>query len=190
MDSDVILMKRIAHGDLLAFRRLVERHQKGLLNFIYRYTGDRLLAEDITQEVFLRVHKSAPYYKPKAKFSTWLFKIATNLCLNELRSKNPPAVSLTDLDQSETNPLTPNHLLEKSKPDSILEARELGMAILDAIGMLPEKQRVAFLLHRYEDKTYGQISEIMDCTVSAVESLLFRAKQNLRKRLNDIWRTE
>jgi RNA polymerase sigma-70 factor (ECF subfamily) len=190
MDSDVILMKKIAEGDLWAFRRLVERHQKALLNFIYRYTGDRLLAEDITQEVFLRVHKSAPYYKPKAKFSTWLFKIATNLCLNELRKKNPHVVSLTAPDDSRRSPLTPGHLLEKSKPDSILETRELNMAILDAIGALPEKQRVAFLLHRYEDKTYGQISEIMGCTVASVESLLFRAKQNLRKRLNDIWRTE
>jgi RNA polymerase sigma-70 factor (ECF subfamily) len=187
MDSDVILMKKIAEGDLWAFRRLVERHQKALLNFIYRYTGDRLLAEDITQEVFLRVHKSAPYYKPKAKFSTWLFKIATNLCLNELRRKNLHNVSLTDPDHSE---ITPGHLLEKSNPGSILETRELNMAILDAIGALPEKQRVAFLLHRYEDKTYGQISEIMGCTVASVESLLFRAKQNLRKRLNDIWRTE
>lgn len=189
MDSDDLLMKRIADGELWAFRRLVERHQKGLLNFIYRFTGDRLLAEDITQEVFLRVHKSAPYYKPKAKFSTWLFKIATNLCLNELRRKNLHVVSLTDPDHSERSPLLPDHLLEKSNPSSILESRELSMAILDAIGALPEKQRVAFLLHRYEDKSYKQISEIMGSTVPAVESLLFRAKQNLRKRLNEIRRT-
>lgn len=174
-------MAEVAGGNLSAFKELVERHQNALLNYIYRYTGDRASAEDIAQEVFLRVFRNAKEYQPVSSFKTWLFKIATNLCLNELRD-NRIFSNTTDIfepNESGFVALASN----SHSPEKETESRELGAILMRAVSGLPENQRVALLLHKYEGFSYLDISRVMGCSVSAVESLIHRARRGLKKQL-------
>jgi RNA polymerase sigma-70 factor (ECF subfamily) len=131
--------------------------------------------------VFLRVFKAAKDYKPKAKFKTWLFKIAANYCLNEIRNnKNrPQGIDIFELNESGFIAVT----TDSSSPEKTFESKELKVVILNAIENLPGKQRVAILLREYNDFSYQEISQVMECSISAVESLLIRARQNLKKKL-------
>jgi RNA polymerase sigma-70 factor, ECF subfamily len=175
-------MSDVARGDLSAFREIVERYQHPLLNYIHRYTGDRTTAEDIAQEVFLRVFKNAKEYRPFSSFKTWLFKIATNLCLNELRDNR---IHRNTIDIFELNEGGFVALATKCpSPARELESRELSFTLKKALKSLPEKQRVALLLHKYSGFSYSEISQMMNCSVSAVESLIHRARQSLRKQLS------
>jgi len=176
------IMVEVAKGDLSAFREIVKRYQKSLLNYIYRYTGDRASAEDIAQEVFLRVFKTAKDYRPLSSFRTWLFKIATNLCLNELRDNkiHRHTFDIFDLNEAGFVALAAECL----SPLRELENRELSFTLKKALKSLPEKQRVALLLHKYSGFTYFEISQMMGCSMSAVESLIHRARQSLRKQLS------
>jgi len=175
------LIAEIARGNLSAFREIVECYQSSLLNYICRYTGDRAAAEDIAQEVFLRVFKNAKEYRPLSSFKTWLFKIATNLCLNELRDNK---MQRNTLDIFELNEAGFVALAEKRQsPLRELENRELSFALKKAFKSLPENQRVALLLHKYSGFSYLDISQMMNCSISAVESLIHRARQSLRKQL-------
>ena len=175
------IMVEVAKGDLPAFREIVESYQKLLLNYIYKYTGDRASAEDIAQEVFLRVFKTAKEYQPLSSFKTWLFKIATNLCLNELRDNK---IHRSAIDIFELNEYGFVALAGKCpSPIRELENRELSSTLKEAIKSLPEKQRVALLLHKYSGFSYLEISQMMNCSISAVESLIHRARQSLRKQL-------
>ena len=176
------IMIEVAGGDLAAFRTLVEHHHKPLISFIARFTGDRDSAEDIAQEVFLRVFKAAKDYKPQAKFKTWLFTIATNLCLNEIRgNKNSPKfVDLYSLYEQEYPIVAP----EAYSPQKAAENSEMRTALRKAIQNLPENQRIAILLRQYNDFSYNDISKIMGISTSAVESLIQRARQSLKKSLS------
>ena len=175
------IMVEVAQGDLSAFREIVERYQNSLLNYIYRYTGDRASAEDIAQEVFLRVFKTAKGYRTLSSFKTWLFKIATNLCLNELRDNK---MHRNTIDIFELNEAGFVALAEKCpSPARELENRELSSILKMALKSLPENQRVALLLHKYSGFSYFDISQIMNCSISAVESLIHRARQSLKKQL-------
>ncbi len=178
---DEELMAAVAEGDLAAFRLIVERHQKPLINFISRYLGDRVAAEDVAQEVFLRVFKAANNYKPKAKFKTWLFTIAANLCLNEIRStrSKPAFVDLSDATEAEYPVFAPDSF----SPQKAAEKEELSAAVRKAIRSLPENQRVAILLRQYNELSYSEIGKIMGLSVSAIESLIQRARQGLKKML-------
>jgi RNA polymerase sigma-70 factor (ECF subfamily) len=180
-EPEAKIMSDIAQGDLSAFREIVERYQKPLLNYIYRYIGDRAAAEDIAQEVFLRVFKSAKEYQPLSSFKTWLFKIATNLCLNELRDNRifRNSIDIFELNHSGFVALP----LVCSSPEKETEARELSAVLMKAIRNLPEKQRLALLLHKYEGFSYLEISRMMDYSVPSVESLIHRARQGLKKQL-------
>jgi RNA polymerase sigma-70 factor (ECF subfamily) len=174
-------MALVAEGNLSAFREIVERYQLPLLNYICRYTGDRATSEDIAQEVFLRVFKMAKEYRPLSSFKTWLFKIATNLCLNELRD-NKMHRNTTDifaLNEAGFIALASDRL----SPLKELETRELSSILKEALKSLPENQRVALLLHKYSGFSYLEISQTMNCSVSAIESLIHRARQSLRKQL-------
>ncbi|MGE5300103.1 MAG: RNA polymerase sigma factor [Acidobacteriota bacterium] len=174
-------MAEVARGDLSAFREIVEQYQNPLLNYIYRYTGDRAASEDIAQEVFLRVFKTAKEYRPLSSFKTWLFKIATNLCLNELRGNK---IHRNNVDIFELNEAGFVTLAEKRpSPVRELESRELSFTLKKALRSLPEKQRVALLLHKYSGFSYGEVGQMMGCSISAVESLIHRARQSLRKQL-------
>ena len=180
-EPEAKIMTDVAAGDLTAFQTIVELHHKPLINFIARYTGDRDSAEDIAQEVFLRVFRAAKDYQPQAKFRTWLFTIATNLCLNELRdNKNRPRlVELSDLQEQEYPIAAP----AASSPEKAATDAELSAGVRKAIQNLPENQRIAILLRQYNEFTYEEISRIMGISTSAVESLIQRARQNLKKSL-------
>ena len=181
-EPEAKIMAEVAEGKLSAFRTLVELHHKPLISFIARFTGDRNSAEDIAQEVFLRVFKAAKDYRPQAKFKTWLFTIATNLCLNEIRDNKsiPKSVDLSDLHEQEY-PIIASEVLS---PEKAAENAELSMAVRKAIRNLPENQRIAILLRQYNDLSYNEISQIIGISISAVESLIQRARQSLKKSLS------
>ena len=186
--SDVQLMLDVKSGDAQSFELLLHRYRSPLVNFLYRMVRSREQAEDLAQEVFLRVYRAREDYEPSAKFTTWLFRIATNLALNSLRdhryqkleiSMDAPIV--TDAQEGEErafevadeHPDIEQHLVEEVRKKMIRHAIE----------KLPEKQRAAVLLHKYQELDYGEISKILQCSESALKSLLFRAYETLRVEL-------
>jgi len=178
------LMAGIAEGDDDAFEILVHRHQASVLNFIYRFIGDRTQAKDLAQEVFLRVWQAAKTYEPRAKFTTWIYRITANLCFNELKSarrKKWFQFLRSDGDyEIQTEEAFPDG---SPSPEDVLLAKERSRQISDALQSLPENQRIALILKRYDDLSYQEIAQILACSVSAIESLLVRAKRNLKEKL-------
>ena len=162
-EPEAQIMADVARGDLAAFRTIVELHHKPLISFIARYTGDRDSAEDIAQEVFLRVFRAAKDYKPQAKFRTWFFTIAANLCLNELRdNKNrPKLVEVSDLQEQEYPIAAPAAF----SPEKAAQDAELSAGVRKAIQNLPENQRIAILLRQYNEFSYEEIGRIMGIRV-------------------------
>jgi RNA polymerase sigma-70 factor (ECF subfamily) len=181
------LMDRIAKGDHDAFEILVNRHQASVLNLIYRFIGDRTQAKDLAQEVFLRVWQAAKTYEPKAKFTTWIYRITTNLCFNELKSARRRRW-FQFLRPDEDNEEAAEDLLPDRSPsaEDLLLAKELSHQISEALQSLPSNQRMALVLKRYDELSYQEIARIMGCSVSAVESLLVRAKRILQEKLKNI----
>jgi RNA polymerase sigma-70 factor (ECF subfamily) len=186
--TDVQLMLDVKAGDEQSFSLLLHRYRTPLVNFLYRMVRNREQAEDLAQEVFIRVYRARADYVPSAKFTTWLFRIATNLALNSVRDTRhqrmevsldaPVTVDAEDgderpLDVAEKNPNIEEHLVQEAQRDMIRHA----------IDKLPEKQRAAVLLHKYQDLDYGEISKILQCSESALKSLLFRAYESLRVEL-------
>jgi RNA polymerase sigma-70 factor, ECF subfamily len=186
--SDVQLMLDVKAGDEQSFALLLQRYRTPLVNFLYRMVRAREEAEDLAQEVFLRVYRARKDYVPSAKFTTWLFRIATNLALNSVRDNRyqrmevsldaPVTVDAEDgderpLDVAEKNPNIEQHLIEEARKKMIRHA----------IDKLPEKQRAAVLLHKYQELDYGDIAKILECSESALKSLLFRAYETLRVEL-------
>ena len=166
IDPDAALMLRVKQGDTAAFTELVEKYKQPVMNLVYRTVRDATEAEDVAQNVFVQVYKSAPRYKSTAKFSTWLFTIARNLCLNEIRRRSRhPAESLdAPHPEQEDQPL---HQFEDKKtfspPDSLLHV-ELAGKIDQAMADLPENQRSAILLCRQEELSYEEIAEVLGCS--------------------------
>ena len=178
------LMARIAEGDEYAFEVLVGRHQPSVLNLIYRFIGDRAGAQDLAQEVFIKVWQAARDYEPKAKFTTWLYRITVNLCLNELKSSRRKRwFSIHRFDEDSEK--TMDEILPDDAPsaEDLLLAKERSRQISEALQSLPANQRMALILKRYDDLSYAEIAQIMGCSVSAVESLLVRAKRTLQEKL-------
>lgn len=179
--EDVRLMELVSAGDAAAFERLVERHQRLVVGTAARMLGNNSDAEDIAQQVFVRVWKSAKRYVARAKFTTWLLKITRNLVFNELRRRSRHAqVPLQTESEEEERPLRDDRAVT---PDASLLEQELQQAIDAAIAQLPETQRLAVILRRYEELSYEEIAETLDQSVSAVKSLLFRARTDLRASL-------
>ena len=176
------LMAQVAEGDEYAFEILVRRHETPILNLIYRFIGDRTQANDLSQEVFMRVWKAAKTYKAEAKFTTWIYRITANLCLNELKSYGKRKLLFGERPIEEGQTLNAESNVSPSAED-ILLAEERSRQISDALQNLPENQRMALILKRYDNLSYGEIAKIMECSVSAVESLLVRAKRNLKEKL-------
>src|SRR5213080_3353933 len=180
--EDVRLMRLVARGDTSAFEKVIERHQALVAGTAARMLGSNSDVEDIAQQVFIRVWKSASRYRPRAKFTTWLLKITRNLVFNELRRTkrraHVPLEAETGTEESalkdESNPA----------PDASLLEDELQRAIEEAIMQLPESQRMALVLRRYEQLSYEQIADVLDLSVPAVKSVLFRARTELRSRLS------
>jgi len=176
-------MVLIKQGDMDALRQLIEAHQHRVIGTVAKMLGDDSDAEDISQQVFIRVWKSAARYEPTAKFTTWLFKITRNLVFNELRRrKRHPTRSLDATMDDDDRPLQiPD---PGTKPaDTALLDDEMQSAIQKAIEELPEIQRMAIILRRYDDIPYEDIGEILGLSVPAVKSVLFRARTELREKL-------
>src|ERR1043166_9285628 len=179
--EDIRLMTLAGAGDMKAFEQLVERHQRMVIGTVGRMLGTNSDAEDIAQQVFVRVWKNVKRYEPRAKFTTWLLKITRNLVFNELRRRSRhPAVPLQSEIDEEERPLKDEQAVA---PDSALLDQELQEAVDAAIAQLPESQRMAVILRRYEELSYEEIAEALDQSVSAVKSLLFRARTELRESL-------
>ena len=179
--EDIRLMGLVSAGDDGAFEELVERHQRLVVGTVGRMLGTHSDAEDIAQQVFVRVWKNAARYEPRAKFTTWLLKITRNLVFNELRRRSRhPAVPLQMETDEEERPIKDEHAIS---PDAALLDEELQKAVDAAIAQLPETQRMAVILRRYEELSYEEIAESLDQSVSAVKSLLFRARTELRESL-------
>jgi RNA polymerase sigma-70 factor (ECF subfamily) len=182
LDFDAELMLRVKEGDGASFGVLLEKHRSSVVHFLYRMIQNHAVAEELAQEVFLRVYRSRSTYEPTAKFTTWLFRIATHLALNSLRDgKHERSQERLDDDSSDM----PARQVSDRKPS--VEQSMVYQAKLDeirrAIGALPEKQRAAVLMHKYEEMEYSQIAKVLACSDSAVKSLLFRAYETLRARL-------
>src|SRR5687767_8242806 len=181
-ERDLAWMSRIKAGDTEALRELIEAHQHRVIGTVAKMLGDETDAEDIAQQVFVRIWRSAPRYQPTAKFTTWLFKITRNLVFNEVRRrKRHPASSLEQSVEDDR----PMQIIDRSAkaPDTTLLEAEMQKAIQCAIDDLPEAQRMAVILRRYQDAPYEEIAEVLELTVPAVKSLLFRARTDLRKKL-------
>ena len=174
MDETELILK-FKQGDKFAFRQLVEKYQDSVINTCYRFLRNKEEAEEVAQEVFLKVYLSFNTYQPKTKFSTWLFKIVMNSCLNKLRDKKKFSLSRLDEDL---------HASSENQPDKSLEQEELRMLVRNAVDSLPENQRTVILLNQYENFSYQDMAKILDCSVSAIESRLFRAKESLRTKLS------
>jgi RNA polymerase sigma-70 factor (ECF subfamily) len=180
--EDVRLMELVGTGDSGAFEQLMERHQRLVVGTVGRMLGNTSDAEDIAQQVFVRVWKSAKRYVPRAKFTTWLLKITRNLVFNELRRRSRhPQVPLQGESEEEERPIRDENAIT---PDASMLEQELQKAIEAAIANLPETQRLAVILRRYEELSYEEIAETLDQSVSAVKSLLFRARTELRTSLS------
>jgi RNA polymerase sigma-70 factor (ECF subfamily) len=180
--EDVRLMRLVSQGDTSAFEELIERHQSLVAGTVARMLGSNSDVEDIAQQVFIRVWKSARRYVPRAKFTTWLLKITRNLVFNELRrSKRHALVPLQTDPSAEEFPVKDE---KNPPPDASLLETELQQAIDEAIMQLPDSQRMALILRRYEQLRYEEIAEVLDLSVPAVKSVLFRARTELRSRLS------
>ena len=180
--DDVRLMRLVSQGDTSAFEELVERHQALVAGTVARMLGSNSDVEDIAQQVFIRVWKSASRYVPRAKFTTWLLKITRNLVFNELRRTKRRAQVPLESEASADEPALKDE--SNPAPDASLLEVELRKAIEEAIMHLPETQRMAMVLRRYEQLSYEQIAEVLDLSVPAVKSVLFRARTELRSRLS------
>lgn len=171
--SDIELMARLGRGDLAALGVLAERYQDRILSLSYRLLGDWHRAEDVSQETFLRLRQAAGKYEPKAKFTTWLYRIVHNLSLDQQRRTASDPASLEALQTD----------AEATSQDPPVERRELADAVQNAVAGLPDRQRQVIVLHRYEGLSHEEICEVTGWSKSAVESLLVRAYENLRKKL-------
>jgi len=184
-------MKRVTQGDQLAFEQLVEKYKQPVFNMIYRTLPDAAEAEDLAQVVFVQVYKSAHRYRVEAKFSTWLFTIARNLCLNELRRRSRhPAQSLEAAISTEEGGAA--RQFEDARnvppPDRLIQD-ELVAKVSEALRDLPENQRTAVLLYQEQEKSYEEIAGILDLSLSATKSLIHRARETLKQRLKPYLKT-
>ncbi len=185
--KDIEIINLILDNNPSGFKTLVDNYQLMVVNTCYGFVHNREDAEDIAQEVFIEVHRSLHKFKKESKLSTWLYRISVNKSLNFIRDnkKNSWFQSLDMLFGSEKSTGKVIELSESANntPDKIIENKETANVIHKAINTLPKNQKIAFTLHKYEDLSYKEIAEVMELSLSSVESLLFRAKQNLQGKL-------
>jgi RNA polymerase sigma-70 factor, ECF subfamily len=176
--DDAAMVRAFLHGDERAFQELVERYQTRLLNFIYRTIGDRERAEDLVQEVFIRVYRHIHRFDTTKKFSTWIYTIASNLAKNELRnrSRNPLILFQTITSNREENERPLQFEDNTSRPDDLFEKRHLRQLVEATVDQLPEHHRQVFVLREIEGKSYEEIADITDCNLGTVKSRLNRAR--------------
>jgi RNA polymerase sigma-70 factor (ECF subfamily) len=182
LEPDARLMLRVRDGDAASFALLLERHRAPVIRFVYRMVQNQAVAEELAQEAFLRVYRARARYEPTARFTTWLFRIAMHLALNSLRdqrygkyyeSLDEEAEDAASRQLADRRPTIEQKLLDRARLEEVRRA----------VAGLPDKQRAAVLMHKYEEMEYSQIARVLECSESAVKSLLFRAYETLRARL-------
>jgi len=182
LEHDAQLMLRVKDGDACSFELLLGKYRRPVVNYLYRMVQNQAIAEELAQEVFLRVYRARTSYEPTAKFTTWLFRITTHLALNSLRDRKgerrQQSLDATTEDQAPMEVAD----VRRNREQQLVEDARLE-SVRDAIAGLPEKQRAAVLMHKYQELDYAQIAGVLGCSVSAVKSLLFRAYETLRARL-------
>jgi RNA polymerase sigma-70 factor (ECF subfamily) len=188
IDSDLELMLRVSRGDTDSFGVLLNRHRGPLLSYFVRMVRDQALAEDLAQEVFLRVYQARERYQPEARFTTWLYRIATNLALNRIRDRRGDPLVLEGAVEPDSQFASPLERAADGRPtaEERMTEADRQRVIREAIEALPEKQRAAVILHKYQDVDYRQIAQVLKVSESAVKSLLFRAYESLRVRLEPL----
>jgi len=184
-DADSSAMRRLREGEDLALNEIMERWQRRVTSYLLRFTGNESVAIDLAQETFVRVYQSRERYRPKAKFSTWLFAIASNLAREHLRwLRRHPTASLNENDETNSErPLSERVAANGLNPSEAAENGEQTRAVREAVMSLPNDLREAVVLFEYEDMSYEQISAITGCSRKAVETRLYRARGILRERL-------
>jgi len=185
--SDVDVMLRVKTGDESAFAYLVQKYRRPMVGFMYRLCHNPSTAEELAQEVFLRVYRSRTSYEPSAKFTTWLYRIATNLAVNharDTRHERPANTVRLDEPNQETG-TTPDLADDSLSAEEQLLKRERLAAIRGKVNALPERQRVAVIMHKYQQMDYRQIAGVLKLSESATKSLLFRAYETLREQLKE-----
>jgi RNA polymerase sigma-70 factor (ECF subfamily) len=185
--TDADIMLRVKAGDDSAFDYLVQKYRRPIINFMYRMAHNAAAAEDLAQEVFLRVYRSRASYEPSAKFTTWLYRIATNLGVNYARdTRHERPENVTNLDEPDTETGQTLDLADKTPTveEEILRRERLA-AIKAKVEALPERQKMAVLMHKYQQMDYKQIAEVLKLSESATKSLLFRAYETLRTELKE-----
>jgi RNA polymerase sigma-70 factor, ECF subfamily len=185
-DPDVRLMIQVRTEVAGAFETLVERYQNRLMGILFHLVGNREEAEDLCQEVFLRIYRARKGYRPRAKFSTWLFTIANNLALNHLRSKGRNAsvpMGRTSNDSSAGFLVAQQLAGREGTPSTEMRQAELADLVREAVAVLSEDQKLAVLLNKFEEMSYAEIADVMGRSPAAVKSLLARARNQLREQL-------
>lgn len=193
VEPDAALMLRVKEGDAAAFSQLVDKYKQPVVNLVSRMLHDPTEAEDIAQNTFVLAYRSAHRYTASAKFSTWLFTIARNLCLNELRRRSRHAVESIDApmrggDESSVQPVARQDLAAENPAETVLH-EELELKIQEALAQLPENQRLALVLCRQEDVSYDEIAKVLGCSLSAAKSLIHRGRETLKQRLKPYLRS-
>lgn len=187
--SDEELMMRCRNDDISAFELLVSRYKDSIINFINYSIRDYHQAEDLAQETFLRVFKNADRYTPKSYFKNWLYKIASNLCKNKIRDRKRHGLTSLDnlITDEDDKPISSAVLTDHSQvPDFLYEEKEQKRLIKQAIDKLPKNQKLAIIMVTYQNLRYDEISYALDCSLSAVKSLIYRARQNLKEILIEL----
>lgn len=187
-EEDLVFMTRIARGDEEAFRLLIEKHQQAVIGTVAKMTNNSPESEDIAQQVFLRLWKAAPRYKATAKFTTYLFTITRNLVFNETQKKSRRKEHSLEEQEDEWHQAIEDN--SSPRPDQALSDRELSEVVDQAIAQLPEKQRLAVILRQQERMPYEEMADILDLSISAIKSQLFRARATLRESLKSYLQDE
>jgi RNA polymerase sigma-70 factor (ECF subfamily) len=185
--TDAEVMLRVKAGDQSAFDFLVQKYRRPLVSFMYRMAHNTAAAEDLAQEVFLRVYRSRQTYEASAKFTTWLYRIATNLAVNHARDtrKERPEV-MVSLDEPDEETGTTMDVADGTlSAEENLVRRERMLAIRSKVEALPERQKMAVIMHKYQQMDYKQIADVLKLSESATKSLLFRAYETLREQLKE-----
>jgi RNA polymerase sigma-70 factor (ECF subfamily) len=185
--TDAEIMLRVKAGDQSAFDYLVQKYRRPLVSFMYRMARNTAAAEDLAQEVFLRVYRSRQTYEASAKFTTWLYRIATNLAVNHARDTRHerPEVTVSLDEPDEETGTTVDVADDTMSAEEALVRRERLAAIRGKVEALPERQRLAVIMHKYQQMDYKQIAEVLKLSESATKSLLFRAYESLREQLKE-----
>ena len=185
--SDAQVMLRVKAGDESAFDYLVQKYRRPMLGFMYRMAHNSAVAEDLAQEVFLRVYRSRENYEASAKFTTWLYRIASNLAVNHARdTRHERPENTVNLDEPDSETGTTLDLADKElNVEQVILRRERLAAIRQKVEALPERQKLAVLMHKYQEMDYRQIAEVLKLSESATKSLLFRAYETLRTELKE-----